>query len=730
MKKIFYSVLSILAAVSCAKQLDVESGDVSGRANDAVAVITATIDSELIYDGSLSRTTLEDKDGNRYIRWAKDDVIGIYGGPSTVNVQADLDEDYAGETKGAFLIGGSFDDPSFAYYPYSKDVIYVNNKLSMVQIPTVQTYVKGKVFDGTSCVMVGRYDASAKSFNFKNACSIIEIQLTGDSKITEIELRSLSAPIAGRGAVNTTGDPVFNFDDPDAIPSYKVGLKLTEPVQLSSAPTPFYFVVASGTYPDLIVYTKGEGGAFQKTSTAGHNVATRHILPMKAFNASAPDYSGAADISAAKGPANTYIVDPGKTGKFSFPVKHVDGKSFASNEPSSVKNGSFADVVWESEGCFIGDIYYDRSANRICFTKLRAHEGTALICLFNEEKTVLWSWLIWCSEVNDQTWGATPYTFQDRFIGATWVPKNEEEAMDGTDAQYVASTGLLYQYGRYIPTPGCNTMKPGCRYEGENVTTGATNKDGRAINADVLKKFTWQPVFHRFYEEIGDGWEPRNQLWTYEQANEHPLSMNKIWAGDSPMWTKSYATDIAATGPNALWQVNKTNFDPCPAGYRVPQVKEMQNFFDDGNGQLVWTNGSASSKGRTSKYLGAFITREGNFIWVPKAGLRTHGNTTGSNGYSYTIAYWGNYRHDSVTWYDGSANIWTFDPSDTQITLNGAYGYGASSAWVNPATGDAVQRFFHMGGDAELGPRQFTANNKPVICTVGDALSVRCVKIQ
>lgn len=724
-----------MAVISCSKENVKGEGNGGNGETVATTVVSALIEDD--FSPSDVKTSLVDSEQDRYIRWTEGDAIGIFGDNSTYNSSADLDDDSSvGKTTGRFLVGGPFSNPEFAYYPYNAKASYFEGTLGNVSIPVQQTYVEGKVFSGEGCLMVGLYSGGV--FKFRNACSLLEVQLTGSETVSEIQLCSFTKVLAGEGSVNVNSTPVFVPDETKG--SKTVTLTLKTPVTLSSTPKAFYFIVAPGTYKDLIVRVKnGEGVWTSTASTQQHILQRKHILPMNPFNAGKPSVEGAVSLSE-NGYANTYVLGESQTGLYSFDVKHVDGEAFANDKSDPAKCGLFADILWESEACLVGDVYYDAAAGKIYFRKARPDAGNALICLFNSSEKVLWSWLIWCSDVKDQTWGASGsrYTFLDRFIGATWVPS---EAMDvpsstsisaGENAQLVASTGFLYQYGRPIPVPGCNSMSTTRRYEGEN-TNGVKNVDGKDINGNVLKTDTWMPVFHNFYTEYSTGWETRNQLWTLEESLSHPLSSNKIWESMSKPDTRSYATGINATGPNALWKVEKTNYDPCPAGYRVPQAKELEIFHDDGNGQLEYVNGTASSDKRQHGYYGAYTTREGNFIWLPKAGFRTMGSNASSNSYAFTMGYWGNYRFNSNTeWFDGTVNMWTFDPTDSQATLQGGYGWGNASSWASTATGDMVQRFYHLGSiSSGEGPKQYTGGNgKPVICAVGDALSVRCVKIQ
>ena len=69
-------------------------------------------------------------------------------------------------------------------------------------------------------------------------------------------------------------------------------------------------------------------------------------------------------------------------------------------------------------------------------------------------------------------------------------------------------------------------------------------------------------------------------------------------------------------GKNALWQATKTQFDPCPPGYRVPSKQEMVEAF---------TNNGAQT-GKQYKIAqgaaGQYYTYNNQFVFVSWSGLR------------------------------------------------------------------------------------------------------------
>ena len=283
------------------------------------------------------------------------------------------------------------------------------------------------------------------------------------------------------------------------------------------------------------------------------------MMDYKMPKVSAPD---TVDLSAS-GTANSYIVS--KAGAYRIsPVK--------GNSSESVGSIASVTVLWESLGThekpvrgeLIQAVTYENK-NIYFFTGNHFKEGNAAIAAKDADGTILWSWHIWMTDTPDeQVYNNYAGTMMDRNLGAT-------SAMPGTDGSY----GLLYQWGRKDPFLGAYA-------------------DTSLVKA--VSTVSWPSA------------EVSNQsTGTVKYATEHPMTF--INGNKKQDW--QYNPD------KTRWQSEKTIYDPCPVGWRVP----------DGGEDGVWAvaRGSFEDFAKPSHHEAGinFTTHFGQdqTIWYPAAGI-------------------------------------------------------------------------------------------------------------
>ena len=298
------------------------------------------------------------------------------------------------------------------------------------------------------------------------------------------------------------------------------------------------------------------------------------------------DMSLAVELSSS---ANCYIVS--KVGLYKF-------KTVKGNSTESVGDVNAASVMWESFGTSvtpnIGDLiklvsYKD---GYIGFQTADVFkEGNALIAAKDANGTVLWSWHIW---MTDQPEGQVYYnnagTMMDRNLGATSATPGD-----------VGALGLLYQWGRKDPFMGSSSI----HYKSKAKSTISWPSPVEStLSTGTISYATANPTTF-----IGSN--SSNDDWYYTGSS----------STDNTRWTKS--------------DKSKSIYDPCPAGWRVP----------DGGDNGVWSKALGSSSDFDNSYDG---TNEGmNFsgkfgsastIWYPASGYRY-----GNDGGLYSVGCYGVY---------------------------------------------------------------------------------------
>ncbi|MBP3601780.1 MAG: hypothetical protein J6J10_05780 [Alistipes sp.] len=310
--------------------------------------------------------------------------------------------------------------------------------------------------------------------------------------------------------------------------------------------------------------------------------------------------------------ANCYIVS--KAGTYSFPALKPDGTAVDTTNPDVVINFTTSGI-----------------------------EGNAVIAYLNEAGKILWSWHIWCTDKPaDQKWNAN--TWLDRNLGAVTAVSGD-----------VGSYGLMYQWGRKDPFPGSKLY-----------SWSGTNDETTAFSAD----YTYNTVINGNY-----AWKYSSGTGlTIDEAIAQPMHMCQNATNDSipdpncagcgkvfNKVTRPWVAGMCAVAYSKLWlDDQKTIYDPCPAGYRVPTQAQVKADFSDLTDQFA-------TSGKTNG-----LTLSSVNCWLPAAGYRTYGG----NGKLFKVGTMGHYW-TSTTYFPRSSDHHygaTFYTMAIRETTSGVYG--------------------------------------------------------
>ena len=231
-------------------------------------------------------------------------------------------------------------------------------------------------------------------------------------------------------------------------------------------------------------------------------------------------------------PANTYIVVPGAV--VDFPTNIGISSQAASYD-------SF-ELVWQDTQSLVSQIMSSGNGKaRVMFTV--GKEGNALFAA-KKGGEVVWSWLFWVTAAPQSLVSWTDpdgKTFQvmDRNLGAF-----------GNTPGQAATNGLYFQWGRKDPLPSSdvsNTVKP--IYDIANSPVSIAHVD--VDKADMVDTAIKNPA--AFIGSTGNN--PGNWSWMTNAALETDYNVvGDYWGGLSG---------------------KKTNYDPCPAGYKVASTEAL-----------------------------------------------------------------------------------------------------------------------------------------------------------
>ena len=278
-------------------------------------------------------------------------------------------------------------------------------------------------------------------------------------------------------------------------------------------------------------------------------------------------------------------------------------KSVIGNTDATVGNVKTVEVLWESFGTdempnvgdLIASVSYKNGYIRFS-TPENFRDGNAVIAAKSSKGTILWSWHIWCAE---EGWQEQVY-YND---AGTMMDRNLG-ATSATPGD-VGALGLMYQWGRKDPFMGLSS---------------------RYFNVMAVSTGTWNTT---------SGASPA-------KAEANPMT---------------FYTDMIL--PYTSWSSVKTVYDPCPAGWRVPE----------GGDAGVWAKALGKFKDISVpcdntnigiNFAGAFGCDE--TIWYPVSGSRFYFD----GELSYAACYWSCSNYGGI--YSNDAYFLNFSGSDVYLS--------------------------------------------------------------
>lgn len=272
--------------------------------------------------------------------------------------------------------------------------------------------------------------------------------------------------------------------------------------------------------------------------------------------------------------------------------------------------------------------------------------GNALIGAYKNNE-LIWSWHIWVvpdfkDGIKEENWSATGYVFIDRYLGAT------------SNQPGIASLGLLYQWGRKDPFIGPKEIKkfPGKAY------TKMYEKPGSSTS------YSWG--------------KSSNNTIEYSIKNPTTILSGGLCTNDKTyghyLWGTNKGLQLTVGG-QATNAGNKTIYDPCPVGYRVPPVDAFVFHVKDGNGEDYKSYDSNWSI--NNRYV---PNNETYWSWSWDYGPASYGSASyvdKAPAYGFWVAYqtggnWGNGKARPEVSNDGALQSGTA----TWLPLGGVYDEG------------------------------------------------------
>lgn len=527
MKNILYILAVILLAVSCMglNEADPVKPDESIRTFYGVV---ESAESKASLGGSSD-------DAFRSVLWDNGDRIAVIDNASWESAEFVNRADSGSET--AVFEGSIGDgDAYWAFYPFSAYVSAGRDGVTF-NFPSVQNYVEDNV-EEAALPMVAELEDDGM-FHFHNLCGILELNLTGKGNVRRITFEGYDAEgklikTSGEATVDATGEnyELKMGDNASASVVLECG---AEGVALSeTVPVPFHIALPAGTYESFNVVVAMADGAKMKIESPGALNLVRSERTRTSPKVFVENYY--IDLSE-DGTANCYIVSEADT----YAFRMTKGNS------SEVVTPVFSvSVLWESFGNKekpnVGDLIQSISFQDgyiIFRTNEAFREGNALIAAHDAAGTIKWSWHIWLTDAPQEIEYANDAgIMMDRNIGAT-------SAFPEEDAR--PTYGLLYQWGRKDPFLSLYPEGTGTT-DVESTLSYHGSKDAVSVDESIKDPISF------FTRVIGSNQYP-NVHWS-------TLLTQDRYSSESYQYIFEHIF--------SLWQSDKTIYDPCPPGWRVP----------------------------------------------------------------------------------------------------------------------------------------------------------------
>ena len=313
------------------------------------------------------------------------------------------------------------------------------------------------------------------------------------------------------------------------------------------------------------------------------------------------DVSSAIDLSSSAS-ANCYIIS--EAGLYKF-------KTVKGNSTTSVGSVASASILWETFGTDTAPEPSDLISG-VCYkdgyiafkTADTFKEGNAVIAAKDASGNIIWSWHIWLTDQPQaQVYNNDAGTMMDRNLGATSATPGD-----------VGALGLLYQWGRKDPFLGSSSISRNTIAKSTITWPSAVKSDSSNGTIDYA---TANPTTYITYNN-------KNYDWYYTGDS----------STDNTRWTTSSSV--------------KSIYDPCPAGWRVP----------DGGRNGIWSNAGFGTTPYDSTNKGmSFSISSPSTTWYPASGYRSKDDgglfVVGSIGYYWSASPYSYYAYYLIFYGNG-----------------------------------------------------------------------------
>ena len=556
-------MMAMTFAISCNDDTVSPQGPAGPVLQENAVIVHAVMDEDM------TKVTLGDDSGaSTQVHWDAEDQIGIRIDETTYTF--DRTDDAVGSRTADFEYkAGGVALPTLTAGEYTFTYPAIGKAALASQAGTKEGLKAYHYMEATFTAEDGQDWNNLPGLSFETKVAIVKLTLKNEAfkgkEVTEVTLKSEEATYTATGT----------FTGSDADGSIAVYLAV-EPASLTDCI--ITAICETKTY---------EAGLSDNTLVAGK--LYRVSKTMETYIDLSPAVEGQ---DGKYRTANSYIVS--EAGYYKFKAVKGNGTEAVGSTSDKDPEGTptTAVVLWETFGTdrapqkgdlVKADVEY--TDGYVYFSTADTYqEGNAVIAVIDDKGTesteddvILWSWHIWLTDQPaEHVYNNSAGTMMDRNLGATSATPGD-----------VAALGLLYQWGRKDP------------FLGSSSTSSSTV---------ALSTITWpSPV----------------QVSTLPvDATYHIANPTTFITSNNSRQNYDWFFTSSSEYHNDRWPDSgspKSIYDPCPAGWRVPDGGE-NGIWAKAHGSSAYYNSTYDSAKRGFNFSGDF--GESSPIWYPLQGQR------------------------------------------------------------------------------------------------------------
>ncbi len=510
--------IKLFTAVSAVFLLSCNSYDCNENLTGNLQPSATSIVIKAYFDTHSSKTVIDDEWGN--ISWSDSDSISLFTAIDIAHGGAKFICGEGGSTAQFTSADESFtsEGPFFALYPYSQFSSFDSgSKIISTVLPEEQQLLQS-TFDPNSFISTGF--SNDTSIGFTNICGGIRFTVTSPN-INKVVFKSNDGEqLCGAVNVNLSGSTPSSCFDPTADNAPNSIILLSDSYL---EPGKHYYI---STLPQELI--SGFTMNFYDDETLVSTTVCRAPVTIKrsvfATIQNADDQTSinkiidGTDISL-NGTANCYIVS--KSGYYKFLLTK-------GNDATALTQVDSLSLLWEtvntdqpiSKNTVIANLML-KGAYAYFSTPDEFVSGNALIAAYSKGK-IIWSWHVWCCEDFDPE-----LTKQQHKPGSDYMMDRNLGALSSSP-ESALSMGLLYQWGRKDPFMGAASYSGNSKMYSTNPQTAQNERVTVSYSIQIPTVFVCCEV------------NPYD--WCTSTSDY-------LWCSDDG---------------------TKTQYDPCPAGWRIP----------------------------------------------------------------------------------------------------------------------------------------------------------------